>query len=298
MTKRNNLFVFILGMHRSGSSCLAGCLERSGLYLSAVRRTGRFNAKGYYELKAIERIHEQILRLNGGSWDSPPLQVEIHSYHQQALQQWVEKLTCRQSAGLKDPRLLLLLESWLAVITVPHALVGTFRHPLAVANSLAQRNSIPLAEGIALWLHYNRALVRFHQASPFPLVEFDLADTDAYCRTVWMMASTLGLSPSMAHLRHFVSRDLEHYSVRESIVPSECYQVYAYLQEHALPSVTVSGVMTGSQSKAWLSLHDRGGQEWFGALQEAFFLVTHSRPAWLEQSSRKLRPAVIRYFRK
>ena len=30
-------FVFVLGMHRSGTSCLAGCLEHCGLHLGDVR---------------------------------------------------------------------------------------------------------------------------------------------------------------------------------------------------------------------------------------------------------------------
>ncbi len=45
-------FVLNLGMHRCGTSCLAGCLERCGLHLGDVRRTGRHHARGYYGIVA------------------------------------------------------------------------------------------------------------------------------------------------------------------------------------------------------------------------------------------------------
>ena len=195
------------GMHRSGTSCLAGCLERCGLTLGAVRRSGRFNAKGYYELKALERLHEQILGLNGGAWHQPPKQLVVHPYHQQALKEIAEQLSGHRPSGVKDPRLLLLLESWLELLAPPIRLVGTFRHPLAVAHSLARRNGIAEKEAINLWLLYNHALIRQHRAAPFPLVAFDLSDVDSYCRSVAALALELGLSPRLSHLRHFVSQD-------------------------------------------------------------------------------------------
>ncbi|WP_173204579.1 hypothetical protein [Sphingopyxis sp. BSNA05] len=43
-------FVLILGMHRSGTSCLAGALERCGLHLGDVRRTGTHNKRDILNL--------------------------------------------------------------------------------------------------------------------------------------------------------------------------------------------------------------------------------------------------------
>jgi len=41
--------ILILGMHRSGTSCLAGCLEEAGLYLGDVNLKAGFNKKGNRE---------------------------------------------------------------------------------------------------------------------------------------------------------------------------------------------------------------------------------------------------------
>lgn len=41
--------VLILGMHRSGTSCLAGSLQEAGLYLGEVNTAAPHNAKGNRE---------------------------------------------------------------------------------------------------------------------------------------------------------------------------------------------------------------------------------------------------------
>jgi hypothetical protein len=38
--------IIILGMHRSGTSLVAGCLEAAGLYLGPVNNYAPFNKKG------------------------------------------------------------------------------------------------------------------------------------------------------------------------------------------------------------------------------------------------------------
>ena len=50
--------VVILGMHRSGTSCLTGSLQDKGLYLGQVSQRGTFNKKGNRERwrhRAVER---------------------------------------------------------------------------------------------------------------------------------------------------------------------------------------------------------------------------------------------------
>jgi hypothetical protein len=56
---RQATFVFILGMHRSGTSCLAGSLERCGLFLGDVSRSNVSNPRGTHELSEVRRAHGQ-----------------------------------------------------------------------------------------------------------------------------------------------------------------------------------------------------------------------------------------------
>jgi hypothetical protein len=224
--------LLIVGMHRSGTSCLAGCLERCGLHLGEVSRVNPHNARGNHENVEVRKLHEQILQHSGGSWFQPPSRVKTSRAQVGALYAHAAGLSKRPPAGLKDPRLLLLLDLW-EKIAPGCRLAGSFRHPLAVARSLERRNAMPETEALALWSAYNRRLVELHSCRPFPLLEFDLSDPEAYLASLAVMASALGLQPDLPRLREFVSAELEHQNTASLPAPPACQPIYAYLREHA-----------------------------------------------------------------
>ncbi len=55
----------------------------------------------------------------------------------------------------KDPRACLTLPLWMQAWGSAPVAVMAFRHPLAVAKSLAARNEFSLRHGLALWEIYN-----------------------------------------------------------------------------------------------------------------------------------------------
>lgn len=225
-------FVFILGMHRSGTSCLAGSLECCGLFLGeANRRKGLHNAQGTLEIRQAVQIHNQILRANGGSWHKPPARAKAKWHQKWALQKIAKRLSKQVPCGLKDPRLLLLLDIWTEFVD-SYSLIGTFRHPAAVARSLAQRHHIQEEKTYSLWLTYNTKLVQWHKRYHFPIIEFDLTDAELYCQTVASAASALGLLPNMDRLHQFAEPRLDHCSSPKEPVPAICQETYVYLQQH------------------------------------------------------------------
>ncbi|PLK26696.1 hypothetical protein [Novosphingobium sp. TH158] len=232
--------VLVLGMHRSGTSCLAGGLERCGLYLGDVRRTGHFNRKGYFEPAELVRLHDQILAHNRGSWHQPPPEVSLHPVLAEKLAVLIDNLTSSSEAhaacGIKDPRLLLLLKPWMELAGPRMRLVGTFRHPLAVAASLHRRNGLTMAQGLELWREYNSRLVEAHRRTPFRLIAYDLADPGAYRAALAKLARAVGLRPSRFGLWRFVSSRLDHeVAARNAQVPPACAALYDYLLHHAGP---------------------------------------------------------------
>lgn len=231
-------FVFILGMQRSGTSCLAGSLERCGLFLGDVSRSNRYNLKGNHELRRVIAFHDQVLADSQGTWYNPPERVKLTTLHRQTISSIVEGLTERSPCGLKSPRLLLLADAWLDA--VPYAtIVGTFRHPASVARSLALRDQMPAEQAYRLWVRYNNELIRLHKRSRFPIIEFDLSRPEEYCKVVATLAVTLGLNPDMSRLRAFVEPQLDHYPTPAVDVPSVCQEAYAYLcQNRYLPSIS------------------------------------------------------------
>jgi hypothetical protein len=189
--------VLILGMHRSGTSCLAGCLEQSGLFLGEVNRAAPFNKKGNNEKYAIMEFHDHVLARVGAAWDRPPsTEVALTPHELAQLRSLIASYPVDVAWGVKDPRLLLLFEAW-EKETRPR-LVGTFRHPAKVAASLMARAKAwgkPMSEtdALALWRDYNERLLRIHQARPFLLVRFD-QDPAAYQAAIARIAHMLGLA--------------------------------------------------------------------------------------------------------
>lgn len=165
MTDKTRQAIIVLGMHRSGTSALAGALVTLGM-----RQPTRFklptidNPKGYFESEHIFEIHERLLAAAGTSWS------RIESLSQDWIQSaqasaFVDELAAavRQEYAdaatfvVKDPRMCRLMPLWrkvLAKVDAQPRFVIPLRSPLEVARSLEKRDGLPLAHGCLLWLRH------------------------------------------------------------------------------------------------------------------------------------------------
>ncbi len=171
--------VCVLGMHRSGTSCLAGSLQAAGLTGGRIIEYANDNIKGNRENQAIIDLNDKVLAHNHGTWYDCPLTIESTLQHREQRDRLIEDLNSQSPVWMfKDPRTVLTLKFWQQGIDNLQ-LVGTFRHPLKVAISLYQRQplSIPLREGIKLWIRYNRSILEAFEEECFPLICFDLPQT-------------------------------------------------------------------------------------------------------------------------
>lgn len=209
--------VIILGMHRSGTSCLTGCLKNFGLTLGNVSTYNKYNLKGNQEDRKVFRLNEFILKHNGGSWQNP---VPINSVTEEQLNKREEVLKqynlLNRPWGIKDPRMLLTYFFWKEFLP-PHEFVGTFRHPLSVAESLQARKNLTVTkkQSLYLWSYYNQKLIEHHERSPFPVINFDLT-ADEYQDKVTQIAKNLKLEGSGCE--NFYDIDLKNqqsYSIKE-----------------------------------------------------------------------------------
>jgi hypothetical protein len=188
--------VLILGMHRSGTSCLAGSLQQRGLHLGEVYESRPYNRKGNRENQQVMDLNNAVLAASGGAWDRPPRQLRWDPADEAARDAIIAGLGAGSADapwGFKDPRSLLTLPFW--QVAIPDArLVGTFRHPARVAASLRARDpGMAVETALELWRDYNERLLAACTASPFPIVDFD-AEPDAYRRALDNVAAALGLS--------------------------------------------------------------------------------------------------------
>lgn len=240
--------VFVLGMHRSGTSNLTGSLEAAGLSLGETVQWAEGNRKGNREYPIAMEINTDVLAAHGGNWKTPPVArdlgeapVETEEWPEGALPWPRAQRNARDifltgcpethAWGLKDPRLLLTLEGWQAVLPQMR-LVGTFRHPEAVAQSLLTRNKMPLEEGRALWLRYNQRLLALHQTAPFPLIDFD-QPAEAYVAALTRVCQALDLPDPDAAAVFFDPALKTSVAATAEIADPEVAAVYAALQARA-----------------------------------------------------------------
>ncbi|MEM9556294.1 MAG: hypothetical protein AAGC60_18710 [Acidobacteriota bacterium] len=174
--------VFILGMHRSGTSCLASCLEACGLYLGAVnRRAGAAdNPYGTFEPLEVNEINERIL----GSWIRPRLPPRPKTREIDEIDACVAQLEERARRagetriGLKDPRMLLLLPLWRDRFDRVEY-VASYRSAEAVHRSIKARGELRTwrRANLRAWRLYNQALVDLCARETVALISFELEAT-------------------------------------------------------------------------------------------------------------------------
>lgn len=212
-------------MHRSGTSSLAGSLEEAGLHLGEVVTRADHNPKGNRESLAIRDLNDRLLEHNDGAWDQPPASIIWDDDFRTQRATVIAAHAADWRWGFKDPRTLLTLAFWQEALP-DLALVGTFRHPLAVAASLERRNQIPTETGLALWTAYNDRLLAAHERAPFPVLSFDLP-ADEYHAGVTAMAAALDLPGQPG----FFTEELRHHGpIDDAALPSDVDERYRRLQ--------------------------------------------------------------------
>jgi hypothetical protein len=172
--------VAILGMHRSGTSAVAGMLAEHGLAFGRVRERNRFNRRGNREIPELNELHEAILERGGGTWWRPPVDVTVRRGDLRRRNKILSSIK-GDPIAVKDPRMLVCRPLWTDLELSP---IGVIRNPVAVRTSLARRAEerpekhpqLSAREWENVWVIYNRALLEWHRRSPFPLIDFDRPD--------------------------------------------------------------------------------------------------------------------------
>jgi len=235
-TKKRKM-IFILGMHRSGTSCLTGCLEACGLFLGNVSKSNPHNPMGNQELREVNLLHNRILKKNQGSWDNPPDKIQISFQDKNDFQNICSSFPENIIYGIKDPRSLLLMDHWLTV-NKEIGLIASYRHPLSVASSLEKRNNISIEKSLVLWNIYNHKIVTLHQEYRFPIIKFDLENPELYIDVVAQAAIELGLNPDLERMSEFIRQELYHERKKSEPIPDSSVEIYDYLEANRFKNST------------------------------------------------------------
>ena len=190
MTSEANKCLIVLGMHRSGTSALAGCLNLMGVNFGTAMMPGnQANQAGYFENQDIVLTHDILLRDLGCRWDMVGNlpegweESDAAEKSKQILSGILERqfLNKDQLFAVKDPRLCRLMPLWSDLLK-GHNIVPCFilmvRHPMEVARSLEKRDGFDLLKGHLLWMVHNREALQSCRGLEHVIMTFDqlLAD--------------------------------------------------------------------------------------------------------------------------
>lgn len=153
--------IFIIGMHRSGTSMVAGLLQRCGLHLGDNLLMGlKDNPSGHFEDKEFLALNKRILRESGGSWKEPPKTVAVPGRTVEAMRTFIDKWPRDRLVGWKDPRSCLTLPIWInAMWPEDMRIVFVLRPFNEVAESLRKRNGFSVKYSSWLVSQYIRQAI-------------------------------------------------------------------------------------------------------------------------------------------
>ena len=189
-------------MHRSGTSLLVGLLELHGFQLGGVsNKTSALKPTGTKESLEVRKINNQLFMNASSDWMNP--KVSKQTNHEMALKikQAANYFNAFSQWAIKDPRMLFTYNLWREHLP-KHKLIGAYRKPLEVAQSLQIKNGIPISDGLEIWKKYNYQLLKIWKKSPFPIIEFS-ANKQLYLTQFKQIANHLNLNYQSEESSHF-----------------------------------------------------------------------------------------------
>jgi glycosyltransferase involved in cell wall biosynthesis len=169
MSLRNSQPIFVVGMHRSGTSAITRVLNLLGVDLGDdLLPPAVDNETGFWESRRVVEANDAILASLSSSWDSPHRLPEdwwktprFGPTKRQLLSLLREQFGDSPLWTIKDPRLSLTAPLWTDVLSAqggePRFII-LIRDPREVADSIALRkNRVPAWQSHALWLRYTLA---------------------------------------------------------------------------------------------------------------------------------------------
>ena len=224
--------VFVLGMHRSGTSAATRLVNLLGLPTCVEEDLlpgTDDNPRGYWESASLTAFNDRIFERFESDWSCPPkldpgweadsafteLRAEAAALFSRVFQAepWV----------WKDPRNCITLPFWMTALDVEPAVVLVHRSPLEIAASLGARDDLGTAYSLALWERYLRSCLSAVSGLPALVTTYDdiLDDPAAWSHGVRDFLGRVGVATGelAPDALDYVDTELRHTRLtREDVV--------------------------------------------------------------------------------
>jgi hypothetical protein len=157
--------LLVLGMHRSGTSSMAGAMVRlGGTAPLNLLPPADDNPTGFWESTLLMTLNDDVLAAGGSNWKDwrqfDPRRIDAAAAF--ALKARAKSALGGEFGGaslavIKDPRMCRLIPFWSLVFREANWSIRPvlqLRSPLEVALSLNRRDGIPLSVGCLIWLRH------------------------------------------------------------------------------------------------------------------------------------------------
>lgn len=187
------ILIPVIGMHRSGTSAVAGALKHLGIDFGSkgsLMGPAPSNPRGHFESKEVVGIHDSLLSRLGCSWGNVHLRgdwplTKAADVAIESARNWLSRLNGLGPFGVKDPRMCLFAPVWWRAA---HGLVLlrpviVMRNQQAIARSLARRNQmsgehvrdllVPYGKGVLSWWRPDCKVIHFEDLMANPALELN-----------------------------------------------------------------------------------------------------------------------------
>ena len=227
MTKKSKA-VFIIGMHRSGTSAVTRSINLLGVYLgedTAFVTQHSDNPLGYWERSDIVNFNGRLLDQMKKDWNTvAPLPEEWHKsdeikpFRDELVEFIKNNFSDHQLWAWKDPRISLLLPIWkdaLDELGIRSSIVFVIRNPLDVAKSLNKRDGFSYDKSFGIWFNYTTTAFQNLSNLTYTFIHYDRLIHDweselRRCSSVLDIPWPNDDSQLRKNMNEFIRPDLRH----------------------------------------------------------------------------------------
>ncbi|MGN6366221.1 hypothetical protein [Asticcacaulis taihuensis] len=212
--------IFVLGMHRSGTSALTGMLSKLGVAMPArLLDVAPDNPKGFFESAAVITLSDEILASGGSYWfdwrpfaPNPDLTPIFEAKIAHLLK---SEFGDAKLIGIKDPRLCRMAPLWLSAAQkagYEPLVVIPYRHPYGTMQSLHKRSGLSMSKCKLLWLRHtlDAEFASRNYPRAFVFMPDLLNDWNTVAERISKRLGDLPLS-SNPEIDSFLDKDMQHH---------------------------------------------------------------------------------------
>ena len=232
-----NKSIFILGMHRSGTSAIIGILNILGIEIgSDLLPAQKDNPKGFFENKRVVDINDKIFKSMNSSWESLFALPEnwwkqesiLNTYSEEIINIVKTEFINTDIFAIKDPRLCKLFPLWKKIFNelgIETYCVIPLRHPLEVAFSLEKRNNFSIEKSLLLWISYILDAEKHTRNIPRLFITFNtlLKDPGKFINNFSEITQIVFSHKCKEKIEQFIDVTLKHHNVNTSKINNKMH---------------------------------------------------------------------------